>query len=209
MALIASALRRAYSANAQPDEVSTSHCTAIYHLFLPQCSGRWLSFYTIYCHDMPHTEATVSIFFMQAQCVCVCDFKKCKDLNSKKSYITVWMLCPIKILYGMVIWVVHILHMSGPFSNLKTHIYHVVCGPAGNKHVYTVQLSWSLFLRQKFKANAFFLSEPTYTVLRVFLYSFMPASPFIRSQWRCSICMWHVIWMGDHRRSSHVNARLS
>lgn len=41
----------------------------------------------------------------------------------------------------------NIMHMIGLFS--KTHIYHVYV-PVGNKHVYTVQLSWSLFLRQKF-----------------------------------------------------------
>lgn len=40
------------------------------------------------------------------------------------------------------------MHMSGLFSNLKTQIYHVyVHAPVGNKHVYTFQLSWSLFIK--------------------------------------------------------------
>lgn len=68
----------------------------------------------------------------------------------------------------MVIWEV------GFFSNLKTHIYHVYV-PVGNKHLYTVQLSWSSFLRQKFKANAFLILS-TNTDLGVFVQSLMPVS---------------------------------
>lgn len=59
----------------------------------------------------------------------------------------------------------NIIHMSGLLSSLKTNIYYVyVYVPAGNKHVYTVQLSCSSFLRQKLKANAFLYTVSQFTL---------------------------------------------
>lgn len=72
MALIALALQWACSENAQLDEVSSSHYSAIYRLFLPQCSGQQILLYAIYCQDIcpTVTEKTVSFRVMQPQRVC-------------------------------------------------------------------------------------------------------------------------------------------
>lgn len=93
-----------------------------------------------------------------SECVCVCEMTS-NDVSSKKAYtVTIWMVCHTKILYSMFIWKARLCTWVCFFLNLRTHIYNVyVYVPVGNRHVYTVQLSWSLFLRHKFKANAFLI----------------------------------------------------
>lgn len=87
MALIASVLQRAYSAITQLDEVSTSHCTVIYHLFLPQCLGQWFLFYAIYCLNMSHMQSGDCVIPTDAAwaSVCVCVWNDLEWCELKES----------------------------------------------------------------------------------------------------------------------------